>query len=183
MKPEFDPVVELMAKRLINKRKHRFWSSNPDMVRNQLKRMRREFLGSDLKMMPFVRNADGTPNYKNIELLSTYLSQLTEYYLKDKANGSSYGFYYYGFMIHANYLVRDEGFDNLLTLAECYEGNPDAYEIVLRDNLPEDMIPEFDTWYDVNRCDTHQFSMSVLGALSVFLGVMPTPKHFKFESE
>lgn len=113
---------------------------------------------------------------KNVILLSRYLGKHAAGFLEE--NGQlSYeefctDFFYYGLQLYAYGMIGNDSVDDLILLAETYARAPEVLAIVGDDDLPKELADEWRNWLTENDQAPTNFVTAVIGAVSVFLGVI-----------
>lgn len=171
-----NPWGELWAYRLVQGHKHRDEGMrNADDVLDGVRRTRQKYLGSDIRLEPFVRQG-GRPMEEAVVSLSEWLGERTEAFLDYEGQYDlCVGFYYYSLQLYAHGRVGGDTVDDLLQLAEVYEKDSEVLCIIAEDNLPAELADETRYFYMENEQTPPNFWRAVLGALAVFLGVIPDP--------
>lgn len=148
-------------------------------VRTQIRERRKRFLGSNISLLDIV-----APKYvindKTIEKLSKYLAVRAGHFWKPnnvEAEKFCEQFFLLAIYAIAGGEVGNESVDDIIQLAECLVRDIDVFTTVMKNLLPTDMIGMLFEFTEI--CDgealTVHFEDAVLGAVSVFLGVLEDP--------
>lgn len=165
--------------RLQNKRNEPF-SNDLSFIQIELRQRRKHFLGSYISLQSLVQT-DFSIDENKISELSRYLAAKTVPYWKQKgpaAEAFSFRFYELATYAISSGEVGDESIDDIIQLAECLVRSRNVFIEVMKNLLPADMIGSLFELTD--SCDSSYFTVAfqdaVLGAVSVFLGVLADPE-------
>jgi len=154
----------------------------PKDLERALRNLRKQYLGSDLSLEDFVCTEHG-PDNNAIEELTSYLAKQAAVLMQmDHPNNTEceetffYPFFWYSLHMFAGGQVGYPTFDDIILLAETYQNSLGAFEIVMEEDLPKDLVDEFRAWVMENNIVPVGFSDAVQAAIAVLLGVMPDPK-------
>lgn len=172
----FNPMVLLYLQRHKAKMNQRYaWLRQPKDVEREIRKLRKEFMGSDLSLEMFVREND-QPLEKNVILLSRYLGKYTAAFLAENDASDNEelctDFFYYGLQLYAYGTIGDESVDDLILLAETYARDPEILAIVGDTDLPKELASDWRGWLMENDQAPTNFVTATIGAVSVFLGVL-----------
>lgn len=146
-------------------------------VTEQIRSRRKLFLGSHLSLKELVCEKE-IIREDAVIALSEYLAVRTMPFLRDVyAESKEFCFRYYQLAIYmiAGENLGKESVDDIILLADCLVRSRDVFIEVGKRLLPKDMLGELfafsESYSDV--LYTPYFTDAVLGAVSVFLGVLP----------
>lgn len=177
---KIDPWVQLFAKQRIAEREHRYEMLNcAYSVEKGIQQKRKEYLGSDLGLTMFVHK-NGVPLENVVETLSGYLGNLTAHFLENEYNRPDLedlciGFFYYSLPLYAYDQVGGDSFDDLIQLTELFMADVETFTVVLKLDLPEEIVDEWMEFLTDNTYVPLNFPEAVTGAVAVFLGVLNDP--------
>lgn len=149
-----------------------------DDVYNGVRQRRKAYLGTWLSLEAVVQ-PHGRPDYDNINALTQYLSANAEEFRK-RSNPEAdsldvfENFFFFGIAMFAHYSIMEECFDDLILLAECFEGSLDVFRFVMEDNLPTDLVQDALDWVDELDKAPFHFSRYVTAAIASLLGALPS---------
>ena len=148
-------------------------------VRFELRKRRKRFLGSSQSLCALVCT-DGQVDDRRASELSAFLAErCMSFWNKenDSAECFCFQFFYLAICSIASGAVGDESIDDIIQLAETLVRSREVFCIVVKELVPSDMIGEmFDLTesYD-DSFYTSTFEDAVLGAVSVYLGMLKDP--------
>jgi len=148
-------------------------------IRFELRQRRKSFLGSSQSLCEIVC-VDGQVDDGRVSKLSTFLAaRCLSFWSKkdDRAARFCFQFFYLAICSIAGGNVGDESIDDIIQLAEALVRSREVFCIVVKELVPADMVGEmFDLTesYD-DSFYTSTFEDAVLGAVSVYLGMLKDP--------
>lgn len=149
-------------------------------IKTQLRYRRQTLLGSHISLISLVSDENGVKE-ETVQELAAYLSDKTVLFWDKKGkDGADFcrRFYLLAILALTGGNVGGETVDDILVVAETLVRTKDIFITVLKDLLPQDRIGElfdFTDSYDEAMLSA-SFEAAVLGALSVFLGVLEDPE-------
>ena len=178
-KCKISPWMVLLMQRHKARNEHRHeWLRRPKDVERAIRKKRKEYLGSGLSLEMFVRE-DERPLEDNVVVLSRYLGKRTAAFLASDNRPDNEDlctdFFYYSLQLYAHGMIGDDSVDDLIQLAEVYERDPEILGIIGDDDLPEELAKDLRYWLMENDRAPANFVTATIGALAVFLGVLPDP--------
>lgn len=176
---KISPWMVLLMQRYKARNRHCYEGlRRPIDVERAIRKKRKEYLGSDLSLEMFVRE-DERPLEDNVVTLSRYLGKRTAAFLasEDRPDNEDLctDFFYHSLQLYAHGAIGDDSVDDLIQLAEVYERNPEVLGIIGDDDLPAEQAQDLRYWLMENDKAPPNFVTATIGALAVFLGVLPDP--------
>lgn len=175
-----DPWFQLFAKQRMAEEAHKNeMLYNCKTVKDGIRKKRKEYLGSDLRLTMFVHE-NGKPLDKAVEALSSYLGDVTAHFLEEEYDAPDheelcFGFFYYALQLYAYDQIGCDSFDDLILLAELFENDVELMTIVMERDLNAEIMDEWTDFLTVNDHIPRHFADAVIGGLAVFLGVLTDP--------
>ena len=172
-------VITQLRNSVCRQNRRPFSFDNIASIRNELRQRRKHLIGSFVSLEELL-TANNKVNEIEAEALTAYLASRTAYlWNRTDEFGQQFCSKFYSLAIYAlcSGKVGDESIDDVIQLAECLVRSRETFVTVMSSLLPEDMIA---TMFDLtDSFDSSYFNPTfedaVLGAVSVFLGVLNDP--------
>ncbi len=171
-----NPWAELVMQNATWQRKHDFdFHYDAKGLNKTLRALRKDYMGSGCSLEKLVRDGD-QPEEAATELLSSYLSERTAYFLRDpKLQTYLYDFFYFTIQLYAHGQVGEECLDDLIQMAEAHERDIMTLPIICSKLLPENLACDCELWVAENDFVPTGMSECVTAAVGVLLGVVEDP--------
>ena len=175
-KTYINPWMELVLRNASWRRKHRReYLLTAEDLRNRLRGIRKNFLGTDCSLECLVRD-NGAPVEGAVQLLAGYLGERTAWFLhQEELADYFFHFFYYTIQLYAHNSIRDECLDDLIVMAEAHEQDAQTLATICTTNLPQELSEECQKWTTESGMVPHRMSECVTAAIGVLLGVLPDP--------
>ena len=148
-------------------------------IHNELRERRKSFLGSYVSLVDMVQSK-GIVEEDHVLELCAYLASRTMHFWNrtdEQSNDFCLLFYELAICSISSGKVGNETIDDLIQLADCLVRSRDIFTVVTKELLSPDMISTLFAFIEM--CEdvllTPEFTDAVLGAVSVFLGVLKDP--------
>lgn len=171
-------ISELIFQIRSHRKRQSPFSNDLSAIRRELRQRRKHFLGSYISLEAIVDSNLSTKE-EIITELSHYLASRTLFFWTQDGATEDFCFRFYEIALYAlsSGKVGDESVDDIIQLAECLVRSRRVFIDVVKKLLPADMIANlfFFTESYKDEFYTVLFEDAVLGAISVFLGIIEDP--------
>ena len=148
-------------------------------IKSELRKRRKLFLGSNISFCQLIK-PNGEVDDAIIKTFCHYFAERAVHFWNERPNNADV-FCYDFFTVVINSLayakLGQESIDDILQLAECLVRSRKVFIIVVKQMLPANMISMLFDFTDSygDEYYTAAFEDAVLGAISVYLGVLSDP--------
>ena len=187
---ELTPWGEFIANKYLNKQtKESKNTTTMNALLERIRERRKQEIGSDMSLVKLIRE-NNKPNHEYIAKMGQELTKYSLLFLRDCGihpdceNHMDFeeffsDFYRYALYMYSTDSIGDESIDDLILLARTYQRNPETFRVVVENDLPIDLLDEFQDWigYFGDYPQAPQcFEDIVTAAVATYVGMM-NPKN------